>query len=45
LQPSEADIQLTEKVKLGCRAVDIPLIDHLIITDSGYYSFSDEGKL
>jgi DNA repair protein RadC len=45
LTPSEADLKLTKKIKAGCDAVDIPLIDHLIVTDKGYYSFCDEGEL
>jgi DNA repair protein RadC len=45
VKPSVADEKLTQKIKLGCQAVDIPLIDHLIITDKGYFSFNDESLL
>lgn len=45
LKPSEADRQITRKLKEACTLLDISLIDHLIITKSGYYSFADEGQL
>ncbi|AOW11196.1 RadC family protein [Flavobacterium gilvum] len=43
LQPSDADIQLTKKLKIAGQQLDIPVLDHLIITENGYYSFADEG--
>jgi DNA repair protein RadC len=45
LNPSEADIQLTKKLKEAGKFLEIPVLDHLICTDSGYYSFADEGIL
>lgn len=45
LKPSEADKQITRKLKEACNLLDISLIDHLIITKNGYFSFSDEGLL
>lgn len=45
LKPSNADIEITEKVKNGARLLDLQLLDHLIITREGYYSFADEGLL
>lgn len=45
ISPSDSDISLTEKIKKACEIIDIPLLDHLIVTDSSYYSFSDEGFL
>lgn len=45
LTPSEADIQLTRKIKEAAKNLDIVLIDHLIIGDKSYFSFSDEGML
>lgn len=45
LQPSRADQELTEKVKNGLNLLDIKLVDHLIVTTNGYYSFADEGKI
>ena len=43
--PSEADIQLTRKLKEAGAFLDIAVLDHLIITTEGYYSFADEGLL
>jgi len=43
LKPSNEDIGITNKIKKAAEAVDIKLLDHLIITKDGYYSFSDEG--
>ncbi len=45
LNPSQADIQLTKKIEEGGKMLDIKVIDHLIITESGYFSFADEGLL
>ena len=45
LQPSEADIQLTRKLKEAGTMLDLPVLDHLILTSEGYYSFADEGLI
>ena len=45
LQPSEQDKRLTVKVKQGLDILDIKLLDHIILTGSGYFSFADEGLL
>ncbi len=45
LRPSSADIALTGKLVSGGQLLDIGVLDHLIITDKGYYSFADEGML
>ncbi len=45
LKPSEADIRLTKKLLTAGRLMEIPVIDHLIFTNSGYFSFADEGIL
>jgi DNA repair protein RadC len=45
LKPSDADIKITKNIKDAGKIMDIPLFDHLIITDKGYYSFNDEGIL
>ena len=45
IKPSEADIQLTKKLREGGRFLDVPILDHLIFTNDQYYSFADEGKL
>jgi DNA repair protein RadC len=45
LRPSQADIDLTKKMREGGKLLEIPLLDHLIVTTEGYFSFSDEGIL
>jgi DNA repair protein RadC len=46
LQPSSADIEITQKIESACKFLDIKLLDHIIISPSGeYYSFIDEGIL
>ena len=45
LKPSQADINLTEKIKKACDYVDLTLLDHLIISKDEFYSFSDDGGL
>jgi len=45
LKPSEQDIRLTKKLKEASQFLDISLIDHLIFTDHGYYSFAEESLL
>ncbi|TJY37417.1 JAB domain-containing protein [Pontimicrobium aquaticum] len=46
LIPSEADKQLTEKIKNAAAFFDVKVLDHIIVVPSGeYYSFSDEGIL
>lgn len=45
LKPSEADVKLTKKLKEAGALLEIPVLDHIIITDAGYYSFADEGVL
>ena len=45
LSPSQADIDLTRKLRDGGKLLEIQLLDHLIVTVEGYYSFADEGAL
>jgi len=45
LTPSQADINLTKKIKQGGEILDIQVLDHLIISGEGYLSFADEGLL
>jgi DNA repair protein RadC len=45
LQPSGPDISTTKKLKEGGALLEIPVLDHLIISERGYYSFADEGML
>jgi hypothetical protein len=45
LKPSRADEQLTDKIKQGSSLIDVKLLDHIIVTKEGYYSFADEGLM
>jgi len=45
LNPSESDIRITKKIKEAGSLLDIQLLDHLIMYDSDYYSFADNGVL
>jgi len=45
LKPSRQDEELTGKIKEAGKFLDLPLLDHLIITDEGFFSFADEGLL
>lgn len=45
LKPSTEDIQLTKKMVQFGKYIDLPVLDHLIITDNGYFSFADSGNL
>lgn len=45
LKPSTADISLTNKLISAGQLLDINVLDHLIVTDKGYYSFADEGMM
>lgn len=45
LRPSRADEEITLKIKEAARYFDIRVLDHIIVGDSGYYSFADEGML
>ena len=43
LKPSNADIELTKKLKSAGQFLDLPVVDHLILTKDGYPSFADDG--
>jgi DNA repair protein RadC len=43
LLASDADIQITKKIKTAGQHLDISVLDHIIITETGHYSFVDEG--
>ncbi|UAY52582.1 RadC family protein [Ferruginibacter albus] len=45
LRPSRADEELTYKIKEAAKFFDIKIIDHIIVSEDGYYSFADEGIL
>lgn len=43
LFPSDADKEVTKKLKLAGQQLDVLVLDHIIITETGYYSFNDQG--
>ena len=45
LKPSEADKQLTKKLKIAAESMDIKVLDHVIVTEKAYFSFADEALL
>lgn len=45
VSPSNADTNLTQKLKSACRLLDIEINDHIIVGDKAYYSFADDGIL
>ena len=45
LRPSRADEELTLKIKEAAKFFDIKVLDHLIVSEEGYFSFADEGIL
>ena len=45
LKASEQDDTLTKKLNEACKIMDLRLLDHVIVTSKGYYSYVDEGKL
>ena len=45
LRPSQADIELTKKLKSAGQFLDLPVLDHLILTKDAYFSFADEGLM
>lgn len=45
LKPSSQDISITKQVRDGLKLLEVVLLDHLIITESGYYSMADESLI
>ena len=45
VNPSHEDKRLTQKIQEACAILNIKLLDHLILSDERYFSFSDEGLL
>lgn len=45
LRPSRADEALTNKIKEAAKYFDIKVLDHIIVSNEGYYSFADQGIL
>jgi DNA repair protein RadC len=45
LHPSKADEELTRKIREAALLLDIRVLDHLIVSQDGYFSFADEGLI
>lgn len=45
IQPSNNDLQMTKRLKEVGELLELPVLDHVIITEESYYSFADEGRL
>jgi DNA repair protein RadC len=45
LKPSNADLELTNKIQVGAKYLDIMVVDHIILSADGYKSFADESLL
>ncbi|MEA5426395.1 JAB domain-containing protein [Arcicella lustrica] len=45
LEPSDADILMTRRMVKAGQILDLPVVDHLIVTPHGYYSFSENGHI
>jgi len=43
--PSQADDNLTRKIKDAAKLMDIPLLDHIIVTSGAFYSYADNSRL
>jgi len=43
--PSSADDQITQKLKAGADLIDVSVLDHIIIANTEFYSYADEGKM
>lgn len=45
LEPSQADINVTKKIKIAMAAISIPVVDHIIVANDSYYSFAENRLL
>lgn len=45
LRPSQYDLELTQKIKQAAAYLDIKLLDHIIVSSEGHYSFADNGLI
>lgn len=44
IEPSKEDVELTTRIKAAGELIGIGVLDHIIISKKGYYSFLEEGK-
>lgn len=45
LKPSQSDISITKDLNSACKIMDIDLLDHIILTDKGHYSFTEQSGI
>jgi DNA repair protein RadC len=45
IKPSREDDRLTENLSQACKVMNIRMLDHIVLTDGAYYSYSDEGRM
>lgn len=45
LKPSDEDLRITRKISEAGKMLEVAVLDHIIFTDNGYYSFADSGKM
>ncbi len=45
IEPSQEDVEITRRIKNAGKILGIELLDHIIFTESSYYSFLEEGKI
>lgn len=45
MTPSHSDLLMTDQIVKGGKLLEIKVVDHFIVSDQGYYSFADEGKI
>ena len=43
LMPSNSDIEITKRISAALRTVNIPVTDHIIVSDDKFYSFAEQG--
>ncbi|MBC8315594.1 MAG: hypothetical protein H8E51_08820, partial [Bacteroidetes bacterium] len=44
-KPSESDIRITNKIMAAGKVLEVSVLDHIIVTDDSFFSFSDQGML
>lgn len=45
LLPSDSDVEITKKIKMAAKQMDMYILDHVIVAENGYYSFADDQNL
>ncbi|MDE6650761.1 MAG: DNA repair protein RadC [Muribaculaceae bacterium] len=45
LRPSVQDDNITQKLSTACKTMDLRMLDHVIVTTDGYYSYNDQGRM